>query len=62
MNTSSLKCIYSLLKKALNLATRNIRTSVDWCYEFDDIDMFEIGEDFSALLNYRFNFVKIEDI
>ncbi len=57
-NTSSLKCIFQILKK-INEETEkaSVGLEVNWFYEEDDEDMLETGEDISALLDIEFNFI-----
>ena len=56
-NTSSLKCIFQILRKMKEGAERTARTlEINWFYEEDDEDMLETGEDISSLLDIEFNF------
>lgn len=60
-NTSSLKCIFQLLKKLSDVNSEGIaKVVINWYYEEDDEDMLETGEDISGLLNIDFNFVVAE--
>lgn len=57
-NTSSLKCIFQILKKINDGAgNASLSIQINWFYEEDDEDMLETGEDISALLNIEFNFI-----
>ena len=56
-NTSSLKCIFQILRKIKDGAEKTTRSlEVNWFYEEDDEDMLETGEDISALLDLDFNY------
>jgi len=56
-NTSSLKCIFQMLKKLSDINKHGIGIEVNWYYEEEDEDMLETGEDIADLLNLEFNFV-----
>ena len=55
-NTSSSKCLFDLFKelKKFELAGADLR--INWCYEEDDIDMLETGEDYADILGLPFFF------
>ncbi len=56
-NTSSLKCIFQILRKIKDGAERTSSSlEINWFYEEDDEDMLETGEDISSLLDIEFNF------
>ncbi len=56
-NTSSLKCIFQILRRIKDGADRtSCALEINWFYEEDDEDMLETGEDISALLDIEFNF------
>ena len=56
-NTSSLKCIFQMLKKLSDISKGGTEIEVNWFYEEEDEDMLETGEDIADLLNLDFNFV-----
>lgn len=57
-NTSSLKCIFQILKKVNDETNKaSLELEINWFYEEDDEDMLETGEDISDLLNIEFNFI-----
>jgi hypothetical protein len=58
-NTSSSKCIYEILKKALQMYETGKSLTINWYYDEDDEDMMEQGEDLSDLLNIEFNFKEL---
>jgi len=60
-NTSSLKCIFQILKKLSDVNSQGeVTVEINWYYEEDDDDMLETGEDISGLLNISFNFIAAE--
>ncbi|XOV91689.1 MAG: DUF1987 domain-containing protein [Bacteroidota bacterium] len=57
-NTSSLKCIFQILKKVNDETSKaSLDLEINWYYEEDDEDMLETGEDISDLLDIEFNFI-----
>lgn len=58
-NSASAKQIIIILKKLTLLTQRQKKLTVKWFYEEGDEDILEKGEYFSAVLNHRFNFIKI---
>lgn len=61
-NTSSSKCIYSLLKKCDDLANNGNKVVINWYYEEGDEDMREAGEDLSDYFAVTFNFMEVDEI
>lgn len=60
-NTSSLKCIFQILKKLSDINEKGkVAVQVNWYYEEDDDDMLETGEDIAGLLSINFNFIAAE--
>lgn len=56
-NTSSLKCIFQILRRIKDGTEKTARSlEVNWFYEEDDEDMLETGEDIAALLDLDFNY------
>ncbi len=58
-NTSSSKCIYMLLKRLSDLAQAGHSIELYWYYNAGDDDMFEIGQDYSDLLDIQINLIGI---
>lgn len=58
-NTSSSKCLLDLFRKLEKLAKAGNDVSISWCYDADDEDMEETGEDYKALLDMNFDLVSI---
>ncbi len=58
-NTSSTKCIFSMLKILEDLYRNGTNVSVTWSYEEDDDDMLEVGEDFQDMLDIPLTLVEI---
>lgn len=57
-NTSSAKCIIDVLEKITNLHYAGSQVAINWFYEPSDEEMIEAGENFSDLLEFKFNFVE----
>lgn len=49
-NTSSSKCILDILRKLEKLLEGENQVKVTWCYEEDDEDMMEAGEDYQGIV------------
>ncbi|WP_258104831.1 DUF1987 domain-containing protein [Marinoscillum sp. MHG1-6] len=60
-NTSSSKCLFDVFKKLVKMQDSDKDLTINWCYEEDDEDMMEAGEDYADLLDLDFNFVEIEE-
>ena len=60
-NTSSLKCIFQMLKKLTDINENGAELVVNWFYEEEDEDMLETGEDIADLLDLDFNFITDEN-
>lgn len=61
-NTSSSKYILEVLKKlkeVLKAEGKSVR--VDWCYDEDDEEMMETGEDYEDVTGLQFEYQEIED-
>jgi hypothetical protein len=62
-NTSSLKCIFQMLKKLADIdSSGTASVEINWYYEEDDDDMLETGEDICNLLNIGFNFISDKEV
>ena len=59
-NTSSLKCIFQMLKRLSDASEGGTAVEVNWYYEEEDEDMLETGEDIADLLDLDFNFISDE--
>ncbi len=53
-NTSSSKCILDILRRVDRLFQAGNQVVVKWCYDSEDEDMMEAGEDYSDLLEVPF--------
>ena len=60
-NTSSSKCLLDVFKKLETLYKRGQKVSVNWCYESDDEDMLEAGEDYQSIIKIPFTMVEEEE-
>ncbi|MDX2061936.1 MAG: DUF1987 domain-containing protein [Bacteroidia bacterium] len=58
-NTSSSKCLLDLFRKLEKLYKSGHDVEITWCYDADDEDMEETGEDYKALLDAPFNLVSV---
>ena len=59
-NTSSSKCLLDIFRKLAALKkTGNSAVSILWHYEAEDEDMLEAGEDYDALVEVDFKFIKV---
>jgi len=61
-NTSSSKCILDIFKKLEKLNGQGTEVSVNWCYEVEDEDMKEAGEDYQAIVRLPFKMIEVEEI
>lgn len=59
-NTSSAKCILDMLERFVNLKNHGTAITINWHYEEDDEEMFDAGTNFSEILEFQFNLIKIE--
>jgi hypothetical protein len=57
-NTSSLKSLLNLIKKALEKNNTAFKVNVNWHYDEDDEDMMFRGEELALILRYPFNYIK----
>ncbi len=53
-NTSSSKCILDLFKKLEAIHKKGNEVLINWCFEEDDEDMQEAGEDYQAIVQIPF--------
>lgn len=58
-NTSSSKCLLDLFRKLEKMYKAGHDVEITWCYDADDEDMEETGEDYKALLDAPFNLVSV---
>lgn len=57
-NISSSKCLLLLLYKLNELKITGHQSIVEWYYNADDIDMFEVGQDYAFMVKVPFEFKK----
>lgn len=61
-NTSSSKYILELLKKLKEINEIDGKSvNVEWCYDQDDEEMMETGEDYEEVTGFDFIYTKIEE-
>ncbi len=60
LNTSSSKCIYTMLSYLKQIKEQGHNVFVKWYYEALDEDMLELGQDYAHLLSIPFEFIPIE--
>lgn len=53
-NTSSAKCLLSLLQKLNEIRQNGSKVVVNWYYEKDDEQMIQDGENYSEILDFPF--------
>jgi hypothetical protein len=54
-NTSSSKCLLDIFKKLQHIQNGGkSKVEIIWCYEVDDEDMLEAGEDYQAIIKLPF--------
>lgn len=56
-NTTSSLVILDVLKQLQSLDAPDNEVVINWHYDEEDEDLLEIGEDYSAMLNFPFNLV-----
>lgn len=54
-NTSSSKCLFDIFKKLENIHKSGKSVTIEWCYEEDDEDMKEAGEDYQSIFTMKFS-------
>jgi len=57
-NSSSAKYILDFCKQLANIRSKGNNLSVNWRYDFDDTDMFEVGKVMSKMAKIPFEFVQ----
>lgn len=60
-NIASSKRILFLLYKLIDLAAKTPDVKVQWYYREDDLDMFEVGNDYAYLVKLNFEFIKYSE-
>ncbi|MCI5777173.1 MAG: DUF1987 domain-containing protein [Bacteroidales bacterium] len=58
-NTSSSKCILDIFKKLEVMYRKGWDVNISWCYDEDDEDMYESGEDYQSILSCPISLEKI---
>ncbi len=58
-NTSSSKCLLDVFRRLEKMYKSGNQIEITWCYDADDEDMKETGEDYKALLEVPFDLVSI---
>lgn len=61
-NISSSKSLLLLLYKLNDLKISGHSAKVEWVYNADDIDMFEVGQDYAFMVKVPFEFMKQDQI
>ncbi len=60
-NTSSSKCILDIFKRLEAMYRKGWDIAISWCYDEDDEDMFESGEDYQSILSCPISLEKISN-
>lgn len=58
-NTSSSKCLLDVFRRLEKMYKSGNQIEITWCYDADDEDMKETGEDYKALLEVPFELVSV---
>ena len=58
-NSSSAKFILDILVLINNIHSAGLNIRIDWCYEADDDDMKEVGEELSDVVDFPFKYVEL---
>lgn len=59
-NSSSAKFISDIMVVVKNFAEQGVNIKIYWYFEDGDDDMKEVGEDFSDMISYPFNYIMIQ--
>lgn len=60
LNSSSSKFILKLIYCLKALSSKGIQFSIDWYYDEPDIDMKELGEEFTEMSDIQINLISVE--
>jgi len=61
-NTSSSKYILEVLKKLIDInELKDKEVKVEWCYDEDDEEMMETGEDYEDVTGFIFKYTEMEE-
>jgi len=60
-NISSSKRILFLLYKLNELSEKGLSVKVIWEYRQEDVDMYEVGQDYAYMVKVPFDFIEFED-
>jgi len=58
-NSSSAKFIFDILSDLRKLKERGIPVGINWCYDNDDPEQKEAGEEMSELAGISFNYIAV---
>jgi hypothetical protein len=61
-NISSSKRILFILYKLNELMAKNADVKINWLYDDNDEDMFEVGQDYAFMVKIPFEFIEIERV
>jgi hypothetical protein len=62
INTTSIKCIYTILKELARIPNMPLRAKITWYYEQGDEDLCDLGFILRALVDCPFLIVEVDDI
>ena len=65
-NSATSKMIYKLFLILTNIANSGSKVTIHWCYQDDDEEMLEVGEEYRAAIHcssdlFKFNLISIKD-
>ncbi len=60
-NTSSAKTLYSILLRLEKVHRSNSPVNIEWFYDYDDEDMYELGEEYQSLFKVPIVLIEMND-
>lgn len=60
LNSSSSKFIFKLILQLKELVLKGVNFSIDWYYDDPDIDMKELGEEYTDMTDLEINLISVE--
>lgn len=59
INTGSAKCLFELMLSAQHEKNMGLALTVNWYYNFDDVEMLKFGEKFSSYSKLNLNLIAV---
>ena len=65
-NSATSKMIYKMFMTLIKLVNKGSKVTIHWCYQIDDEEMLEVGQEYRAAIHcssdlYEFKLISIED-